>query len=182
MKSFRAILYLLACVILLSGLISCGGGGGGGGSSSADVSDVEGTYSLQGFTIVYQDGSWYNQNSASISSYSGTLKIFSNADVSQTVTINGSSMVGSLKILERTNTQAKVNFSGCVYWVDFAWADPQLTIGIPAACGSTTTETHIWSRTSTSTKASLDSASEVDNSPNEEDLSGVAIGNIPILR
>ncbi len=31
MKSLKAILYLFACGILVSGLISCGGGGGGGG-------------------------------------------------------------------------------------------------------------------------------------------------------
>ena len=82
----------IACLIAVSLLIGCGGGGGGeSGGTPAVTSPGEsliGTYSLTGFQVNYSDGSSIHQDSISVTSWSGTMKIGSST-FSQSFLING---------------------------------------------------------------------------------------------
>ena len=40
MKSLKAILYLFACIILVSGIVACGGGGSGGDNPDIDHTEM----------------------------------------------------------------------------------------------------------------------------------------------
>ena len=101
MKSPRGILYLSACVLLVSGLISCGGGGGsGGGGSPGNGSTINATGTWEGiYTINYSGGGAHQTNvvmtiSQTGTSISGTYSTSSGC----TGTINGSVSGSTLSI------------------------------------------------------------------------------------
>jgi hypothetical protein len=70
---------LVLALILGISLYGCGGGGGDGDGGSPAVTppneDLTGTYSLTAFTVKFSDGTIVDQNSSTITSWSGTMKI-----------------------------------------------------------------------------------------------------------
>ena len=66
MKSLKAILYLFACVILVSGIISCGGGGSGGGDNNSTVlTQIKSTNHKPGSTLIISGTGFDSINSNS---------------------------------------------------------------------------------------------------------------------
>ncbi len=78
MKSFRDILYLFTCIILVSGIISCGGGGGG--SSSTPLPPLQ-TLKTNSVRVIQMGDNWtYSatdvlDNGATTLSLTGTIII-----------------------------------------------------------------------------------------------------------
>jgi len=84
---------LVIGVVALFATVGCGGGDGGGGSTPAVTApshSLQGTYSFVGFDVDYSNGATkvtVNENSPSISSWSGTME-FGTDTLSQTFVIN----------------------------------------------------------------------------------------------
>jgi hypothetical protein len=184
MKASR-ILRFIGLIIVAASIIACGEEKSGGRSAPSlpDVSAIVGTYALTGFTVIFDDGTTINQDDPIITSWSGTMKIFSDNNVSQTVTLNGFSSVQSGKITKMTNTQLYLSSAGCSYWVNYSWNDPVFVTTLPtgiACLGNDFSETDTWSRTSTSTKASSVIKSAASYYVDYTNALGAAFGNIPI--
>ena len=82
-------LFMLGVVAAMV-MVSCGGGGGGASAPpvTPPSQSLQGTYTLTGFDVVYSSGTTINENSPSITSWSGTMKI-GTSSFSQSFEVNG---------------------------------------------------------------------------------------------
>ncbi len=163
MKFFK--LFLRNLFILLFA-IGCGGGGGDN-SNNINVGQLAGTYSLTGFTVEYDDATILTQNT--VSSYSGTMTITSNGDMTQSVTLNGNglSLSGTFSIL--SNSIMRMSVGGCTYDMGYSFNNNVFTTSSDSGtCGSNSSEIDVWQKTSSiaTINASLANKKTVQNDIN----------------
>jgi hypothetical protein len=145
MKILKAIPILLFISLISPG---CGGSGGGNGNNNdVNVNQLVGTYSLVEFTIEFDNGITMTQNS--VSSFSGTMTITTNGNMTQSVSVNGNevSVSGTYSII--SNSILRLTFSGCTYDLGYSFNNNILTTLLESGtCGANFSESDVWQKTS----------------------------------
>ena len=163
---------LMMVLVMVAGLVSCGGGGGGGdGASQAPVisNSTEGHYVLRKFLVVWKDGSFLDSDNIDSSRFSGTMDIYSNGYVIQSVTFDGYTFKADGWILAMgTDHPSLVAQTGdCQFRIDYWWERPTLTTQVNYPCGASYKEKDVWEKVANKPNPAPNSLLE------DEELEGV---------
>jgi hypothetical protein len=146
--------FMVLCAVILSfSIIGCDSGGGGGGDTSDNVtlSTIVGTYTLKSFKVTFSDGTTVTPDD--VSTFSGTMLITDNSQVSQTVEVNGTVVNSSATILQVLNNTLRCTSEGCEFNLGIEIIGNILTTTfLEGTCGAAYTEIDVWEK---QTSASL---------------------------
>lgn len=118
-------------------------------SPDVTVTSLAGGYRLKGFTVIYDNGQKYCQDS--ISDYSGSMSIYSDGTMYQTVYLAGTTVYGSGKMNSiYNNNMGYLYASSCGnYWIGLSYSNNVLTTYMASGvCGNNYWEVEVWERTS----------------------------------
>jgi len=140
---------LLACLAIVAVMVGCGGGGGS--SSPPAHEPLTGTYAMTGFTVEYNDGSVFNENSPGIQSWSGKMEI-GPTTIIQVVTLNGVSSGGTFQYTCVWDTATTGNIHTNTNSVWFSLSNGAMTTYTGVICSGSVCfeEWDYWQKTSES--------------------------------
>ena len=145
MKFINLIIIILA-ILCLS--IGCGGSSGGNGNNiDVNLNQLAGTYSLIGFSVEYDNGTTITEDD--VSSYSGTMTIKSDGNMTQDISVNGVelSFSGTYSII--SSSKMRVTSGGCTYTIGYSFNNNVFTTYAESGtCGIDYSETDVWQKTS----------------------------------
>jgi hypothetical protein len=163
-------------LVLISGCPSSGGGGGG--DDDLELNDLVGSYTLQSFSVRWENGDTLDPSD--VNSFSGTMQINPDGSLTQIVEVNGFFVNIAATILSVSDNSIKVTSGGCTFNLGISLKSNTLTTTSPmGTCGTDSSETDIWAKVPAASVRSFDSNLQVQID-NEELIAapGGAAGSI----
>lgn len=180
MKNIHIFFMVSVIALGLVTIIGSGGGGGGssgGGGSNLTLADLVGTYNLSGFRVTFSDGTVVTEND--VTSYSGTMRIESNGNSTQTIFINGVGGTIHAEILSVDNDSMTISSAGCTYDLGIEFSGNVLTTTAPrGTCGIDFSEVDIWTKTGSSVKLPLEDDQTVIIEDSDQVVLGGGMGGL----
>ncbi len=169
-KNLKKMAIVLAVSLLIWGCDDGGSDGKSAPNSSSpfgigteinDISQLAGDYLLIDFQIEYRDGTTIAPEDCA--SFSGSMRIEADGDVTQTIEINGYSTTLFSSVEINITNVWHIEIPGCSYDLSTTYIDDILTTVFPmGACDIQYTETDVWERQTTSKSAASYNAGDPD--------------------
>jgi len=146
------------------------------GGNNLILDDLVGTYNLSGFTVTYSDGTTITQND--VSTFSGTMVIESDGDMTQTIKLNGYQDTIYASVISVGNNTVKIFSAGCTYDLGIALSGNVLTTNLPlGTCGSDYSEVDVWTKTRSNITTSMNNNfNTVIDDDSDQTITGGSIG------
>jgi len=111
---------------------------------------LQGTYELIAFTVTFEDGTEFTQDD--FSSFSGTMVITSNGNMSQMLEVEGTTATITATFEVINDNTLQLTAGSCTYNLEIQLSNNTLTTTFAlGTCGSNFSEIDVWQKTSEQT-------------------------------